>query len=155
MLPNRREIDPLDQFLARLIRGKSTYPGCSDFRSHLSPDAALCFHVKIEGDTLNGDSSDLRYFSASIIEDLRNGQRARLYLIFDMRKINSIIVNIQRVACDQIRGGSKTRADVGSLSAIALVDTNSHTEIIGYSMVLRNSCRVVAPEHIFNNRSVH
>ncbi|WP_062560812.1 hypothetical protein [Paracoccus aminovorans] len=35
MLPNRREIDPLDQFLARLIRGKSTYPGCSDFRSHL------------------------------------------------------------------------------------------------------------------------
>ncbi|WP_172823796.1 hypothetical protein [Paracoccus aminovorans] len=35
MLPNRREIDPLDQFLARLIRGKPTYPGCSDFRSHL------------------------------------------------------------------------------------------------------------------------
>jgi hypothetical protein len=36
LLPNRREIDPPDQFLARLIRGKSTYPGCSDFPNHLS-----------------------------------------------------------------------------------------------------------------------
>jgi hypothetical protein len=35
MLPNRREIDPPDQFLARLRRGKSTYPSRSDFLNHL------------------------------------------------------------------------------------------------------------------------
>ncbi|MDQ7777051.1 MAG: FAD-linked oxidase C-terminal domain-containing protein [Paracoccus aminovorans] len=47
MLPNRREIDPLDQFLARLIRGKSTYPGCSDFRSHLYGHVDVgCLHIR-------------------------------------------------------------------------------------------------------------
>ncbi len=51
MLLTRREIDPLDQFLARLIRGKSTYPSCSDFRSHLCrPERPRSEHARWAAD---------------------------------------------------------------------------------------------------------